>query len=187
MHRIMLVDDEPNILNALRRVLSRQVDEQAAPAYQIEAFENPPDALRRAEHVAFDLVVSDYRMPEMSGVEFLRRLIEIQPRVARLILSGYADLEGLVGAINEARIDRFIAKPWHDFELCSAVEQALDRRRLALENERLADLVRVQRGKMTRQEMELRRLEAQYPGLTRVKRGADDAIEIDASEADGTA
>jgi response regulator RpfG family c-di-GMP phosphodiesterase len=183
MHRIMLVDDEPNILSALRRVLARQLDDSSPSTYQVEAFDRPQDALRRAQDVAFDLVVSDYRMPDMNGVEFLRALIALQPSIARLILSGYADLEGLVGAINEARIDRFISKPWHDFELRSAVEQALERRRLALENQRLADLVRVQRGTMSRQEMELRRLEAQYPGLTRVKRHPDGSIDIDDPDA----
>lgn len=178
MHRIMLVDDEPNILAALRRLLARTHGPDALSPYNVEEYVSPVAALARAGEVAFDLVISDYRMPEMSGVEFLKRLVELQPRIARLILSGFADLDGLVGAINEARIDRFIAKPWHDGELLVAVERALEHRRATLENERLADLVRVQSGRMTRQEMELRRLEAEYPGTTRVRHAADGSIEI---------
>ena len=167
MHRVMLVDDEPNILKALRRTLSICAPDQVGGALTIETFERPADALARAAEQVFDLVISDYRMPEMNGVAFLTRFVELQPRVARLILSGHTDLDALVGAINQAQIFRFISKPWHEFELRSTVRQALELRNLLNENQRLADLVRVQRGELSRQEMELRRLEEQFPGLAR--------------------
>jgi DNA-binding NtrC family response regulator len=167
MHRIMLVDDEPNILKALRRVLSQCPPDQVGGALDIVTFERPADALRHAQENALDLVVSDYRMPEMNGIAFLTRMVALQPRVARLILSGHTDLDALVGAINQVQIFRFISKPWHEFELRSTVRQALEYRDLMSENQRLADLVRVQRGELSRQEMELRRLEEQFPGLAR--------------------
>jgi DNA-binding NtrC family response regulator len=180
MYRIMLVDDEENILNALRRLLAaRPLHEAGEQKYTVEIFSAPAKALRRAEDVAFDLVVSDYRMPEMDGVAFLKAFRQLQPDAVRIILSGYADLDGLIGAINEAQIYRFIAKPWNDFELKAAVAQALDYRRLQLENQRLADEVRAQRGIITRQEFELRRLEQESPGITRVNWGSDGSVIMD--------
>ncbi|MEW5944006.1 MAG: response regulator [Pseudomonadota bacterium] len=181
MYRIMLVDDEENILNALRRLLAARPLHEAGEQkkYTVEIFSAPAKALRRAEDTAFDLVVSDYRMPEMDGVVFLKAFRQLQSEAVRIILSGYADLDGLIGAINEAQIYRFIAKPWNDFELKAAVAQALDYRRLQLENQRLADEVRAQRGIITRQEFELRRLEQESPGITRVNWGPDGSVIMD--------
>ena len=166
MHRILLVDDEPGILSALRRVFATAKPEDVGgEPVAVEAFADPEAALARAAEQPFDLVISDYRMPKLSGVEFLERYIALQPGSARLILSAYTDLDGLVGAINRARIFRFLSKPWHDVELKLAVRQALEWRTLARENARLADLVRVQRGELSRAQMELKRLEEQFPGL----------------------
>ena len=176
MHRIMLVDDEQNILGALRRLFAAPLAE-GGKKLVVETFSSPREALKRVkEDVAFDTVISDYRMPEMDGVAFLKAFRENQPHAVRLILSGYADLDALVGAINEAQIFRFIAKPWHDFELRAAVGQALAYHDMMLENQRLADEVRAQRGVITRQEMELRRLEAESPGITKVNWGPDGEV-----------
>jgi response regulator RpfG family c-di-GMP phosphodiesterase len=191
MARIMLVDDEENILRALRRVLGMPeawcgdgpgVDPDAmdAPRNAVEIFTLPVAALARArEGVAFDIVISDYRMPEMDGVAFLKALREIQPDTVRIILSGYADMQGLIGAINEAKIHRFIAKPWDDYGLRVDVRQAFQLQRLQVENQRLADEVRHQQGIISRQELELRRLEAETPGITKVKRTPDGGILLD--------
>jgi DNA-binding NtrC family response regulator len=134
MNRILLVDDEQNVLNALRRELHGE--------HEIEAFTSPKDALTRSREAVFDLVIADYLMPDMNGVQFLKQLGEIQPDVARLILSGQADIQGLLGAINETHIYRFIAKPWDEAELKSAIEQALNYRRILQENRRLAESYR---------------------------------------------
>jgi two-component system probable response regulator PhcQ len=179
-YRIMLVDDEINVLRAIRRVLNCLPEyELEDHSLEIELFTSPVTALQRADHVSFDLVMTDYRMPEMTGVEFLVQLKNIQPNAMRLILSGYADLDGLIGAINEAQIFRFIAKPWHDFELQSAIIQALSYRFLLLENQRLADLSRVQEGQLTKQELELKRLEDENPGITKVNWGPDGSVMLD--------
>ena len=185
MARIMLVDDEENILRALRRILAAPAEWDAADAPRniVEIFTLPREALTRArEGVPFDVVISDYRMPEMDGVAFLRALREIQPDTVRIILSGYADMEGLIGAINEAKIHRFIGKPWDDYSLCSDVRQALELHNLQIENRRLADEVRHQQGVISRQELELRRLEEATPGITKVRRRADGAILLDDDE-----
>ncbi|MCL4471801.1 MAG: response regulator [Sulfuricella sp.] len=184
MYRIMLVDDEQNILNALRRLFtSSAFHEAGGEKYQVETFVSPRLALQRAgDGVTFDLVISDYRMPEMDGVVFLKAFRQVQPHAERLILSGYADLEALVGAINEAQIFRFIAKPWHDYELKSAVVQALAHRDLLRDNQRLADQVRLQSGTISKQEMALRRLEEESPGITKVHWGEDGSVIFDDAE-----
>ena len=182
MPKIMLVDDEPNILNSLRRAINAMPWDAVGEKLVVEAFSSPLSALERAQENAFDLVISDYRMPDMDGVSFLQRLIELQPDISRLILSGYADLQAVINAINKVQIFRFISKPWEDYDLTSSITQALAVRRLQLENQRLADQVRVQQGQLTRHELELRRLEKMYPGLTRIKREADGSIDLDLAD-----
>ena len=174
MYRLMLVDDEENILRALRRSLV--VNDGSEYQFTVEVFSSPVAALQRADEVNFDLVLSDYRMPEMDGVKFLRQFRDKQPDAARLILSGYADLEGVIGAINEAQIFRFIPKPWHDAELRATLTQALAFHALLTENRLLADQVRAQAGKLTRQELELRRLEIEHPGITKVNWGPNGEV-----------
>ena len=171
--RILLVDDEPHILSALQRLLRNGLKDAAGERYQVECFTEAAQALARSRECAFALVVSDQRMPGMTGVEFLTKLREVQPDCGRIILSGYADLSALMAAINEAAIDRFISKPWTDFELLSAVRQVLRIRELTVENQRLADQVREQRGVLSAQEAELRRLERLEPGITHVTWGSD--------------
>jgi two-component system, probable response regulator PhcQ len=171
--RILLVDDEPHILTALQRLLRNGLKNAVGERYQVECFTDAATALSRARECAFALTISDQRMPGMSGVSFLTALREVQPDCGRIILSGYADLNALMAAINDAAIDRFISKPWTDFELLSAVRQVLRIRELTIENQRLADQVRQQRGVLSAQEAELRRLERLEPGITHVKWGSD--------------
>lgn len=176
--RLLLVDDEPNVLKALARQL-RAVDRGGDPSYLIESFICPSEALSRASQHAFDLVISDYRMPGMDGVAFLAQLRAVQPYAARLLLSGQADLSALLGAINRAGVVRFLCKPWEHTELILAVETSLLERGLLLENQRLANEIRVQRGIISRQEAELRRLEIQCPGITRIATGEDAAVQVE--------
>ncbi|NMG28743.1 response regulator [Aromatoleum evansii] len=183
MSRILIVDDEESILKSLRRLLSLTPCVAGGKVYplQIDVFSNPADALDKSCHTAYDLVLSDYRMPGMDGVQFLKAFREIQPDAARLILSGYADLNGLIGAINEAGISRFLSKPWNDYELVAAIGQALAVRELTLENQRLADQVRVTAGAMSAEELERKRLEAEEPGITKVIWSEDGSVLLDES------
>lgn len=129
MYRIMLVDDEPNILSALRRSLGaldvRQLDGEA-PLFEL--FTSPEAALQRCDEQEFDLVISDYRMPSMSGVEFLARVMGFQPAVPRVIVSGNADRQAIIAAVNEVNLVGFIEKPWNDHELRKAVVSILSAR-----------------------------------------------------------
>lgn len=182
MAKFLLVDDEANILSSLRRVIHGMPPDARGEPNSIETFTSAREALERARESAFDLVISDYRMPEMSGVEFLSQLIAIQPDIARMVISGYADLQAVISAVNEVQIFRFIQKPWDTYELETAIRHALEYRRLILDNRELADLVRVQEGLLSQREVELKRLEEKFPGLTRVKRNADGSIDLDMDE-----
>jgi two-component system probable response regulator PhcQ len=126
MYRVLLVDDEPNILSALRRSLAaidvRQLDGEAL---RFETFTTPEAAIERSEEQEFDLVISDYRMPSMNGVEFLLRMMKIQPDAPRMIISAYADRDVIISAVNKVHLIRFIEKPWNDGELREAVVSIL--------------------------------------------------------------
>ena len=169
MQRIMLVDDDENVLRALKRVLAQD-------HYHIETFNGGAEALKRIKTGGeFELVISDYRMPGMDGVFFLTTLNQLRPDILRMVLSAYTDLEALLGAINEAHIFRFITKPWHDYELRTTVAHALMHHAVLMENQRLANQVRAQRE-------ELERLEAEHADITHVRRDKDGSIMLDEKE-----
>lgn len=181
MSQILILDDEPGILQALRRLLrvAPCVYGQQHFELEIETFSSARAALERARHTPFDLFLTDYRMPEMDGVSFLKAVKALQPDACRLILSGYADLNALVRAVNEVGIDRFIGKPWNDYDLLSAIGQALAHRELLLENRQLANLVRMEMGDTTPEQVEAERLEAIEPGITDVNWGPDGSVILD--------
>ncbi|MBU1363820.1 MAG: response regulator [Gammaproteobacteria bacterium] len=181
MSRILIVDDEESILKALKRVLRLAPCAYGNKNYTLEIvdFNSPLAALEAVQNEEFDLLMSDYRMPGMDGIEFLKAAKAIQPDAARLILSGYADLNALVRAVNEVGIDRFIGKPWNDYDLMSAIGQALAHRDLMLENRQLANLVRLEMGDITPQQVEAERLERIEPGITEVNWGPDGSVVLD--------
>jgi response regulator RpfG family c-di-GMP phosphodiesterase len=181
MNTILLVDDEVSILNSLRRLLEGTPCVCNGVVYPVRiVIENDPlRALEYVEHHAVDLIVSDYRMPLMDGVAFLARSRDFQPDCVRIILSGFADLNALVGAINEAGIFRFLSKPWNDYELVSTIAQALAYHYLQRENFRLADEMRLALGVLSPQDVELKRLEMIEPGITKVRWGDDGSVLLD--------
>ena len=97
----------------------------------------------------------------------------------RSILSGYADLNALIRAVNEVGIERFIGKPWNDYELLAAIGQALAHRDLLQENRQLANLVRLEMGDTTPEALEAARLEQLEPGITQVNWGPDGSVLLD--------
>jgi len=139
-YRLLLVDDEQNVLNALRRELT--TPPLGHNHYEIETFTSPAEALERAKTQAFDLVVADYLMPGMDGLTFLKAFAQLQPDAARIVISGHADNQPIHDAINDSHVYRFITKPWHDYYLKGSISQALAWREHVLENRRLADEAR---------------------------------------------
>ncbi|MDI6750182.1 MAG: EAL domain-containing protein [Rhodocyclaceae bacterium] len=114
---LLLLDDEPNILNALRRLLRRE-------GYRILATTSPQEAFELLAQHRVQVIISDQRMPEMSGTEFLSRVKQIYPDTVRIVLSGYTDLQSITEAINRGAIYRFLVKPWDDEELRQQVREA---------------------------------------------------------------
>ena len=168
-NKILLVDDEPYILNTLSRLLGK---------YEVFTADSGENALLMAETQAFDLVITDYRMPGMNGIDFLILYKRMQPNAIRVVLTGFPDLEAVQHAINEAQVFRFINKPWSNLEILSVVENGLRHKHLLLENKRLADNVRAQQMLQDEKEGILRALEAEEPGITKGNWNADGAIII---------
>lgn len=164
---ILLVDDEPGVLASLQRVLRLHLRDRA----RFELFSDTRLALLRAKEHAFDVVISDFRMPGQDGVAFLGEVHLIQPHAVPMIVSGAADASTLMRAVNEARVFRYILKPWNDSELVESVSAALNHAHAQREQRQLADAMRVQRGDLSTGEAERRRLEAIEPGITHVNWG----------------
>ena len=173
MVRIMIVDDEPNILSSLHRVLKRKGE------WEIETYDDVQEALKRAQTMTFELVISDYRMPVMDGVEFLNEIRKYQPEAMRIILSGFTELQALLDAINEAEVFRYICKPWDDHDLIGTITHALKHRELLVENRRLADQVRQQQAELRNRKTALERLAEQHPKLVEVNWADDGSIVVD--------
>ncbi len=134
---VLFVDDEANILRSLAR-LFRGKDLKILIAESGEA------GLKVLSEEKIDLIVSDMRMPNMDGAQFLSKVYERWPDTERILLTGYADISATVGAINQGRISRYIAKPWVDEEIIGAVENGLKRRNLELEKRGLEDQINQQ-------------------------------------------
>ena len=129
MYRILIVDDEPNVLSALRRCLAAiDVQQLDGEALRFETFTSPEAAIERSHEQDFDLVISDYRMPSMLGVEFLSRVMKNLPAAPRMIISGNSDRDVIISAVNEVQLTRYISKPWNDDDLRQAVVAALGNR-----------------------------------------------------------
>jgi signal transduction histidine kinase len=129
-HPLLIVDDEPEVLASLRSMFRRD--------YKVFAAERPEAALeilRCGEPV--HVVISDQRMPGMTGTEFLARVRTDFPDVIRLMMTGYADIDSVIGAINEGNVYRYIGKPWDPTELASVVKQASEQYELMDERRRL--------------------------------------------------
>jgi response regulator RpfG family c-di-GMP phosphodiesterase len=135
--RVLCVDDERNVLRALERIFMDDDYEILTACSGEEGLE----LLQAAPQV--QVVISDYRMPGMNGVEFLKEVYRAHPKSVRIVLSGYADTAAVVAAINEGQIYKFIPKPWNDDELRMTVVKALESFRIQQRNEELAEELRV--------------------------------------------
>ncbi len=121
-HQILLVDDDRTCLRMLKKMLG------SIPNCEIDAFTSASSALEKSLQVDYDIVISDYMMPEMDGITFLKKFIKSQPRTSRIMLSSYCTKESLYGAVNEAQILRYIEKPCNEHALRAIISQVLKER-----------------------------------------------------------
>ncbi len=128
---ILLVDDEENILAAMRRVLRRE-------GYQILTAGSGAEGLTLLAANPVDVIVSDQRMPNMTGVEFLRQAKATHPDTIRIVLSGYTELQSITDAINEGAIYKFLTKPWDDELIRANIAEAFRQKELGDDNRRLS-------------------------------------------------
>jgi DNA-binding NtrC family response regulator len=121
---IVLVDDEEMVLTSLRSILALETD------YKVNTFLSAREALDFISNNDVDLVISDYLMPEMDGITFLAKVRDIKPEIPRIILTGYADKENAIKAINEVGLYQYIEKPWDNEDLMIIIRNGLEKQKL---------------------------------------------------------
>lgn len=162
--KLLLVDDEENILRSLRRVLRRG-------EWLIETAPDAEAGLKIFESFQPAVVISDFRMPGMNGVEFLARVKEIAPGTQRIMLTGQADQQAIEEAINRSEVFRFITKPWNDAQLLLTVKSAFEQHELVADNQRLHELTRQQNTDLRQLNADLElRVQQRTQMLSRAKR-----------------
>ena len=117
-HPILLVDDEPEILFSLRGLLRKE--------FELYTAESGAEALEILRRQPIHVLMSDQRMPEMTGIELLRRARGECPEAIRIVFTGYADIKAVIDAINQGQIYRYLTKPWDPDELLAVLRQACD-------------------------------------------------------------
>lgn len=139
---LLIVDDEDEILKSLYRQFRRD--------YQVYTARSAAEGFRLLMEKPIQVIISDQRMPEISGSEFLGKVKTEFPDAIRLLLTGYADIQAVIAAVNEGNIFRYITKPWDPVELSTVVRQAFERYQLMVENRKL--LVALQAGNVLLEE-----------------------------------
>jgi response regulator RpfG family c-di-GMP phosphodiesterase len=135
--RLLIVDDEPFVLSALTRLLRRD-------GYEVVTADRPGRGIELLLEQGVGVIVSDYRMPEMDGVQFLRRAREVVPDAIRIILSGYAETHAILSAVNNGGIHKYLTKPWNDEQLRLEIKSAFELYHLAVTNRELQETLRRQ-------------------------------------------
>jgi DNA-binding NtrC family response regulator len=121
---VMIVDDEEMVLTSLSTYLTLETD------YDVVTFTSAAQALKQVESGPVDLIISDFLMPEMDGITFLSKARELKPDVPRIILTGYADKENAIKAINQVGLFQYIEKPWDNDDLRLTIRNGLEKKRL---------------------------------------------------------
>ncbi len=140
-HRVLLVDDEEGIVRSLRRLLRRE-------PYDLDTAGSGEEALEKLASHPAHLILTDQRMPGMTGVELLREVRNRWPDTIRIILSGYTKVDTIIDAINDGEVYKYLTKPWNDEELKLNLRRALEQYELEAENRRLAEQVLAQNRKL---------------------------------------
>ncbi len=171
MQTVLIVDDESDIREVLKDAFSLE-------PFDVLSADSAKAGLTLLAQKKVDVVISDEKMPGMSGSKFLAMVRKKYPETIRIILTGHASLESAIRAINEGEIFRFFTKPCNVVDLVITVRQALQQKELMEKSQHLLKLVK-------RQSAIIEDMEKQYPGLTKVKRNAKGAVIIDDEIGDG--
>jgi response regulator RpfG family c-di-GMP phosphodiesterase len=142
-HAILMVDDEPSVLKAFQRALRKE-------PYTLFTAESGADALNILEAREVSLIISDYNMPGMNGLEFLKAVKADHPHILGIMLTGQAKVEIVMEAINEGHLYKFFLKPWNDQNLKLEIRQAMEQYDLVQDNKRLHDQVLQQNQELKR-------------------------------------
>ena len=170
--KLLLVDDEPNLTSALVRSLDRK-------QFEIFTADSAQQGLMILAGNDIDVIVSDERMPGMTGSQFLAEVRKKWPNTIRMILSGQADLEAAVRAINEGEVYRFLLKPCHPQELQMTILQGLQHKKLVAQSRKLLQ-------EHQKNVNLLEALEKDNPGITKVDMDDDGVIDMEAYDAGST-
>lgn len=123
---IVIVDDEDMVLTSISSFLDLETE------YKVKTFVSAKDALEYIKENDVDLVISDYLMPEMDGISFLARVRDVKPEIPRIILTGYADKENAIKAINDVGLFQYIEKPWDNDDLLIILRNGIEKKKLMI-------------------------------------------------------
>ena len=137
---LLIVDDEPQIINSLRFLLEKH--------FSIHSAGSAEEGYRLLDEVPIQVVLTDYMMPGITGVEFLEKVGEKHPDIIRIIITGIADVKMIISAINKGQIFRYISKPWNNMELKTIVREAFERFELQDQNRRLVSDLKAALGEL---------------------------------------
>jgi two-component system probable response regulator PhcQ len=164
-HKILLVDDEPHVTEALKRTLYQE-------PYEVLSAKSAKEALQILAREPVAVVITDERMPGMQGSEFLAVVYRDYPETIRIMLTGHANLDLAIRAINEGQIYRFLMKPCNEQEIRLAIRQAVQQKELTEKSRQLLK-------KVKQQDRVLDRLEKDNPGITKVERDPNGTVIIE--------
>ena len=146
-HTLLVVDDEPDVLESLRHLFHR--------SYRVLTAESGSPAIELLGREDVHVILSDQRMPGMTGDAFLAQARHVRPDAVRMLFTGYADIQAVINAVNEGRIFRYILKPWDPTELEGVIKQAADQYELLAERKRLIDQLQDANAQLTKVNQEL--------------------------------
>jgi DNA-binding NtrC family response regulator len=132
---VLIVDDEEMVITSVRAYLQLETD------YEIHGFTQPEQAIKHMESNQVDIAVSDYLMPKISGIQFLARAKQLQPEASRVLLTGHADKQSAIQAINDVGLYQYVEKPWENAQLLLIIQNGIERAKLLRElREKVSEL-----------------------------------------------
>lgn len=121
---VLIVDDEDMVITSIRAFLQLETE------YAVHGHTNPEEAVRLLETTPVDVIVSDYLMPKINGIQLLAKSKELQPEAARVLLTGHADKQSAIQAINDVGLFQYLEKPWDNAQLLLVIQSAIERTQL---------------------------------------------------------